>query len=81
MRNPVGAAAFGKRLRALRKAKKLSQQRLATEAEVALVTIKRLEIAATSPSLDVLISISRALGIHVYELMRDDIITNGDTNH
>jgi transcriptional regulator with XRE-family HTH domain len=80
VRNPVGATAFGNRLRALRKARKLSQQGLATEAEVALVTIKRLEIAATSPSLDVLISISRALGMHLYELMRDDSITDGDGN-
>jgi transcriptional regulator with XRE-family HTH domain len=80
VRNPVGASAFGNRLRALRKVKKLSQQRLATEAEVAIVTIKRLEIAETSPSLDVLISISRALGIHLYELLRDDNITDGDSN-
>lgn len=56
----------------------MSQQKLATEAEVGLATIKRIEIAAVSPSVDVLISISRALGIHLNELVHDEAITNGD---
>lgn len=78
VRNPVGAAILGQRLEALRKAKNMSQQKLATEAEVGLATIKRIEIAAVSPSVDVLISISRALGIHLNELVHDEAITNGD---
>lgn len=56
----------------------MSQQKLATEAEVGLATIKRIEIAAVSPSVDVLISISRALGIQLSELVQDESITNGD---
>lgn len=56
----------------------MSQQKLATEAEVGLATIKRIEIAAVSPSVDILISISRALGIHLSELVHDESITNGD---
>lgn len=78
VRNPVGAAILGQRLEALRKARNMSQQKLATEAEVGLATIKRIEIAAVSPSVDVLISISRALGIHLNELVHDEAITNGD---
>ncbi|RZK42166.1 MAG: XRE family transcriptional regulator [Hymenobacter sp.] len=78
MRNPVGAAILGQRLEELRKARNMSQQKLATEAEVGLATIKRIEIAAVSPSVDVLISISRALGIHLSELVHDEFITNGD---
>lgn len=80
MRNPVGAAILGRRLEALRKARNMSQQKLATEAEVGLATIKRIEIAAVSPSTDVLISISRALGIHFHELVHDESITSGDKN-
>jgi len=56
----------------------MSQQKLATEAEIGLATIKRIEIAAVSPSVDVLISISRALGIQLSELVQDESITNGD---
>ncbi|WP_460583422.1 helix-turn-helix domain-containing protein [Hymenobacter arcticus] len=78
VRNPVGATILGQRLEALRKARNMSQQKLATEAEVGLATIKRIEIAAVSPSVDVLISISRALGIHLNELVHDEAITNGD---
>ena len=78
MRNPVGAAALGRRLRALRQAKKFSQQKLATEAEIGLATVKRIEDASISPSVDVLISVSRALGIHLHELVRDEAITDGD---
>ena len=78
MRNPVGAAALGRRLRALRQAKKFSQQKLATEAEIGLATVKRIEDASISPSVDVLISVSRALGIHLHELVQDEAITDGD---
>jgi DNA-binding XRE family transcriptional regulator len=78
VRNPIGAAVLGRRLETLRKARAMSQQTLATEAEVGLATIKRIETAAVSPSVDVLISISHALGIHLYELVQDEMITNGD---
>jgi transcriptional regulator with XRE-family HTH domain len=73
-RNPIGAVVLGRRLEALRKAKGMSQQKLATEADV----IKRVEIAAVSPSVDVLISISQALGIHLHELVNDEAITTSD---
>lgn len=78
VRNPIGAAVLGRRLEALRKARAMSQQTLATEAEVGLATIKRIETAVVSPSVDVLISISHALGIHLHELVQDEMITNGD---
>jgi transcriptional regulator with XRE-family HTH domain len=62
----------------LRQAKKFSQQQLATEAEIGLATVKRIEDASISPSVDVLISVSRALGLHLHELVLDEAITAGD---
>ena len=78
VKNENGAIIFGQRLRELRKAKKMSQQQLAFEAEVERSTIKRIEFALASPTLDVLISISRALGLDVRDLMDDDAITRSD---
>ena len=83
MRNPVGAKIFGESLRAHRKAKKWSQLRLAVEAEIERTTVNRIELALVTPTLDVLISISRALGVSIPELMKDDAIveSDGDSSH
>ena len=78
MKNENGARIFGQRLRELRKAKKWSQQKLATEAEIERTTVKRIEFALASPTLDVLISISHALGLDMRDLMDDDAITRSD---
>jgi transcriptional regulator with XRE-family HTH domain len=78
VKNKHGAAALGRRLAMLRKAKDLTQEELADKANVGLATIKRVEQATVSPSVDVLIFISRALGVHLYELFQDDAITEGD---
>lgn len=78
MKNSVAAVIIGRRLEALRKAKSLSQQKLADDAGVGLATVKRIENATVSPSVDILISISQALGIHLYELFDDEAITTSD---
>jgi transcriptional regulator with XRE-family HTH domain len=78
VKNPHGAAILGRRLAMLRKAKSLTQEELADKASTSLATIKRIEQATVPPSVDVLISISRALDIHLYELVKDDAITKSD---
>lgn len=78
MKNSNGAVALGRRLVLLRKAKGWTQEVLAHEADVGLATIKRIEQATVSPSVDALISISRALGIHLYYLVQDDAITGSE---
>lgn len=70
-KNPLGSHAFAVRLRQLRKDKGLSQQDLATEAEIDRSTVKRIELREVTPTLDVLISISRALDLELSELMKD----------
>lgn len=68
MKNPTGVRTFGKHLRKLRTEKKLSQQHLADIANVPKITIQRIELAKFSPTLDTLISISKALGVSLNEL-------------
>ena len=41
-------------------------------------TIARIELVQLAPTLDSLITISRALGIEVYDLVHDPAITNSD---
>ena len=78
MKNPLGLHAFSVRLRQLRKQKGLSQQQLATEAEIERSTVMRIELMTVTPTLDVVISISRALGLELAELMNDPSITTLD---
>jgi transcriptional regulator with XRE-family HTH domain len=78
LRNAQGAIAFGKRLRALRQNLKLSQQQLATSAEIERVTVKRIELAQFSPTLDTLISLARALGKPFQEFFLDNTIIELD---
>lgn len=78
MKNIAAAAILGRRLIELREAKGMSKQDLATESAVSLATIKRIEKATVSPSVDALISISQALGIHLFELFNDEAITTSD---
>lgn len=78
MKNPAGLLAFSERLRYLRKQRGYSQQKLADVANVEQSTIKRIELVQMAPTLDLLISLSRALGIEVRELVDDPAITNSD---
>lgn len=68
MKNPGGIKAFGLHLRRLREARNLSQQQLADLADVAKITVQRVENAKYSITLDVLISLAKALKIPVGEL-------------
>lgn len=62
----------------LRKQQGYSQQKLADIANVEQSTIKRIELVQLAPTLDLLISLSRALGLHVRDLVDDPAITTAD---
>lgn len=76
MKNPAGVRAFAQRLRELRKQKGYSQQQLADIANVEQSTIKRIELVQLAPTLDLLISLSWALDLHVRDLVDDPAITS-----
>ena len=78
VKNPAGLLAFSERLRFLRKQRGYSQQKLADIANVEQSTIKRIELVQLSPTLDLLISLSRALGLEVRDLVDDPAITYSD---
>lgn len=69
MKNPAIVKAFGAHLRALRKARGLSQQALADEAEISWPTVQRMEAGTQVASLDVLASLARALALPLKELV------------
>lgn len=69
MKNPAGIKAFAAHIRRLREEKNLSQQQLADLADVAKITVQRIENAKYSVTLDVLISISKALKVTLSELL------------
>jgi transcriptional regulator with XRE-family HTH domain len=59
---------IGARVRALRAARGLSQERLAELAEVSRKSVYRTELATHAASIDVLIRVARALGVPLREL-------------
>lgn len=65
MKNPAGVKLFADDFRSLPTAKGLSQQELADFANVEKSAIKRIEQAHCSPTLDVLISLCRALELEL----------------
>ena len=69
MKNPKGIQAFATHLRRLRDDKQISQQELADISDISKKTIQRIENAKSSPTVDVLISLSRAMKIPMSELM------------
>lgn len=77
MKNPALIQAFGEHLRALRKARGLSQQALADEAEISWPTVQRMEAGTQVASLDVLASLARALQMPLRELV--DFAGAGET--
>lgn len=68
VKNPSKVKAFGIHLRRLRESAGMSQQNLADTAEIAKITIQRIENAKYSATLDMLITISKALQISLSEL-------------
>jgi transcriptional regulator with XRE-family HTH domain len=68
VKNPADIKAFGTHLRKLREEKELSQQQLADMADVAKITVQRIELAKFVVTLDVMISLSKALEIPLNKL-------------
>ena len=62
---------LGEAVRAKRKKRHLSQERLAEKADLSTVFISRVERGKESPSVDSLVKIAKALGVRVRELLRD----------
>lgn len=69
VKNRAYIEAFGTHLRKLREEKGFSQQQLADTADIAKITIQRIELAKFATTLDVLVSISKALDIEVSSLV------------
>ena len=69
MKNPAGIKAFGAHLRHLREERGMSQQELADYADVAKMTVHRIETAQFSATLDVLLSLARALKMPAHEML------------
>jgi len=68
VKNPQEIQSFGYHLRKIREQLNLSQQELANEADISKITIQRIENAKYGPTLDILISIARALEMSVGKL-------------
>ena len=63
---------LGKRLRALRQAAELSQERLVARAELSAATVRRIELGQLDPNLATLRAIARALGVGLAELVEEE---------
>jgi transcriptional regulator with XRE-family HTH domain len=62
---------LGEAIRAKRKKRRLSQERLAEKADLSTVFISRVERGKESPSVDSLVKIARALGVRARDLLRE----------
>jgi transcriptional regulator with XRE-family HTH domain len=60
--------AFGRTLRKLRKARKLSQEKLAYEASLDRTYISLLELGRSSPTLESMAALAQALSVSLSEL-------------
>ena len=78
LKNPTGIKAFGTHLRSLREQRGMSQQELADYADVAKMTVHRIETAQFSATLDVLLSLAKALKIPLPELVKGPGIEGAD---
>lgn len=70
VKNPAEIKDFGTHLRKIREERELSQQQLADMANIAKTTLQRIENAKLSTTLDLLISVAKALDISVSELVK-----------
>jgi transcriptional regulator with XRE-family HTH domain len=61
---------LGEAIRAQRKKRHLSQERLAEKADLSTVFISRAERGKESPSVDSLVKIAKALGVRPRDLVR-----------
>lgn len=69
VRNEEEIKKFGNRLREIRKSKGWSQQYLADVANVPKITIQRIELAKSSPSLDMVYTLAKAIDVEVNALL------------
>lgn len=69
---------IGLRIKGLRKTKKLSQEELAERAETSPNYVSRMERGTENPTLDMLIKISKALEVDMWELFdfKHEVSTN-----
>ena len=70
VKNSADVKRFGIHLRKIREDRDLSQQQLADMANIAKTTIQRMELGRQAGTIDILISISKALDIPVSELVK-----------
>ena len=75
MKNPASVEAFGLHLRKLREERGWSQQALADYADIAKLTVQRIEHAKGAPTLDVLVSLARALHLPLRELLDFPVVS------
>lgn len=59
---------LGQRIRELRKARNLTQEKLAEMVEIGTANISYIETGRFSPSVETLAKLSEALGVYTYEL-------------
>lgn len=78
VKNPAGIKAFGAHLRHLREQRGMSQQELADYADCAMMTVHRIETAQFSATLDVLVSLAKALKMPLHELIIGSGIDTAD---
>jgi transcriptional regulator with XRE-family HTH domain len=69
MNNKNHNKAFGKVLRQLRKQRGLSQETLAFEASLDRTYVSLLELGTSSPTLDTIVDLSRALHVSFVEII------------
>lgn len=69
----------GAKIKELRKAVGLSQQRLADDANLEKKQIQRIEKAEHSATLAIVVAIAKALGKQPYELLKSDYKVKGNT--
>ena len=74
MKNPSDINAIGKHLKQLRQKAKLTQNALAFDAGIGRRTIQEIEAGEKSMTVDLLISICRALGIQPEEFFKGFVI-------
>jgi len=72
---------LGKRLRKLRKAKNLSQEDLANDADIPINQVGRIERAEIATSLKTIFKLSKALDIDVVDFFITDIIIKKENNN
>ena len=69
MKNSAAVHAFGAHLRRLRQDRGWTLEELAYEADLALLTVHRVETAKSAATLDVLLSLARAFGVPLRQLV------------